>query len=77
MKKKSKACPTCGGMQDFRPLNDEERAAVREQKKINYVHDYWRCTAAGCLSFQRYDKKSDNGLLPEKFREPKPEPGAD
>lgn len=70
---KSRACPTCGGMQDFRPLNDAERAVVRHLKKIAYVHDYWRCGVAGCLRFQRYDKLSDGGLFPEEFRIPAPE----
>ncbi|AVH58734.1 MULTISPECIES: hypothetical protein [Streptomyces] len=71
---KSKACPTCGGMQDFRPLTDAEKVAVQTIKKIVYVHDYWRCAVAGCLWFQRYDKRSDGGFLPEEFRTPKPDP---
>ena len=67
---KSRACPTCGGMQDFRPLNAAEKAAVRAEKgERHYVHDYWRCTVAGCLWYQRYDKRSDGGFLPETFRE--------
>ncbi|MDG9721432.1 MULTISPECIES: hypothetical protein [unclassified Streptomyces] len=66
--RKSLACPTCGGMQDFRPLDDAERSAVKEQLKIPYVHDYWRCDVAGCLRFQRWDKRRDGGLLPERFR---------
>ncbi|GAA4998230.1 MULTISPECIES: hypothetical protein [Streptomyces] len=66
---KSKSCPTCGTMQDFRRLDDAEKEAVRKDKGIQYVDDYWRCTAPGCRTYQRYDKKSDRGLLPEEFRE--------
>jgi hypothetical protein len=64
-------CPTCGTMQDFRPVNDEEKAAIREERgdPRHYVDWYWRCTAKGCLSYYRHLKKSDGGLLPEKFRE--------
>jgi hypothetical protein len=64
-------CPTCGGMEVFRPLNAEERAAVREERKDPryYVDDLWRCTAKGCLTYYPHLRKRDRGLLPEKFRE--------
>lgn len=62
-------CPTCGGMHDFRLLNHAEKAAVRATTEITYVHDLWRCTVPGCVRFQRWDKKSEGGLLPEEFRE--------
>ncbi|WP_327428738.1 MULTISPECIES: hypothetical protein [unclassified Streptomyces] len=73
MRTKRLACRTCGTMQDFRLLNDAEKAAVRKDKGIPFVHDYWRCTASGCLWYHRWYKKSDGGTLPEEFREPKPE----
>jgi hypothetical protein len=57
-------------MQDFRPLNDAEKAAVRKAKgERHYVHNYWRCTVAGCLTYQRYGSRSDGGRLPEEFKE--------
>ncbi|MFE5815579.1 hypothetical protein [Streptomyces sp. NPDC056479] len=63
------SCPTCGTMQDFRPLNGAEKAAVRADKGVRYVDWYWRCTAKGCLTYYRHLNMSDRGLLPEKFRE--------
>lgn len=64
----SRMCPTCRSRQDFRKLDDAEKAAVREEDKRHYVHDLWRCTAVGCLTYFRYGNMSDRGLLPEKFR---------
>ncbi|MFI6464250.1 hypothetical protein [Streptomyces sp. NPDC050528] len=65
-----KACPTCDGWQDFRPVRGAEKAAIRAEKGArHYVHDYWRCTAAGCLWYQRWYSRGDGGLLPEEFRE--------
>lgn len=66
------ACPTCGTMEEFRLLTDEERAAVREAKGERHrVDNLWRCTAKGCLSYYRHLNKHDGGLLPERFREEK------
>ncbi|MFI6852900.1 hypothetical protein [Streptomyces sp. NPDC050416] len=66
-----RACRTCGTMQDFRKLNEEERAAVREEKKDprHYVDNLWRCTVKGCLWYQPYLHTDGGGLLPERFRE--------
>jgi hypothetical protein len=66
-------CRNCGGMQDFRPLTAGEKAAIRGLVAGDYVHDYWRCTAVGCLRFQRWYKKADGASLPEEFRIPAPE----
>jgi len=67
------SCPTCRTMQDFRPLNDEEKAAVRKDKGDDRyrVDNLWRCTAKGCLTYYRHLNKYDRGLLPERFREEK------
>ncbi|MGW1722921.1 hypothetical protein ACWCQK_08345 [Streptomyces sp. NPDC002306] len=65
-------CRNCGDMQDFRPLTDEEKDAVRSVVEVSYVHDYWRCTAVGCLRFQRWYAKRDGASLPEEFRVPAP-----
>ena len=66
-----RACRTCGTMQDFRKLNEEERAAVRAEKKDprHYVDNLWRCTAQGCLWYQPYLHTNGGGLLPERFKE--------
>jgi hypothetical protein len=56
-------------MQEFRPLNDEEKAAVRAERGDRHqVDNLWRCTAKGCVSYYRHLNKSDRGLLPERFR---------
>ena len=66
----SRMCPTCRSRQDFRRLDDAEKAAVREEKgDRHYVHDLWRCTADRCLTYYPHLRKRDRGLLPEKFRE--------
>lgn len=65
-------CLNCGGMQDFRPLTGAEKAIVKGLVEGEYVHDYWRCTAVGCLRFQRWYKKGDGASLPEDFRIPAP-----
>lgn len=72
------ACPTCGGMQVFRPLNAEEKAAVRAEKgdPRHYVDWYWRCTVKGCLTYYRHLNMSDRGTLPERFREEETAAGA-
>ncbi|MEU0072368.1 hypothetical protein ABZ027_22890 [Streptomyces sp. NPDC006332] len=63
-------CPTCGTMQEFRGLTDEEKAAIRAEKGDRHpVDNLWRCTATGCLTYYRHLNKYDRGLLPEKFRE--------
>lgn len=64
----SRICPTCRSRQDFQKLDDEEKAAVLKEGDRHYMHDLWRCTAAGCLTYFRYGNMSDRGLLPEKFR---------
>ncbi|MFI8187473.1 hypothetical protein ACIF8T_01455 [Streptomyces sp. NPDC085946] len=69
MRTRTLSCPTCGTMQVFRPLDDEERAALRAEHGDRYYVDwYWRCTAQGCLSYYRHLRMSDGGLLPERFR---------
>ncbi|MBC9724470.1 hypothetical protein [Streptomyces sp. TRM68367] len=64
-----KWCPTCRAWHDFRKLDAEEKAAVREERgERHYVDDLWRCTAPGCLWYQPYLNKA-GGRLPERFRE--------
>ncbi|KOU67321.1 hypothetical protein ADK57_17310 [Streptomyces sp. MMG1533] len=64
-----KACPTCGTWQDFRKLDDAEKAAVRKEKgPRHYVHDLWRCTAVGCLWYQPWHHTRGGDRLPEEFR---------
>ncbi|MFI8895411.1 hypothetical protein [Streptomyces paradoxus] len=64
----SRACRTCGTMQEFRMFNAAERAAVRAEKGHgHFVDDYWRCTAVGCRWYQRYLNRGEDGLLPEEF----------
>lgn len=66
---RSRACPTCGTMQEFRKLDDKERAAVRAAKgDRHFVNDLWRCTAVGCLTYFRAGNLGDRDLLPETFR---------
>lgn len=63
-------CPNCRGMQEFRLLNGEEKAAIRAQKGDRHpVDNLWRCTAKGCLTYYRHLNKGDRDLLPERFRE--------
>ncbi|WSQ09247.1 hypothetical protein OG604_16520 [Streptomyces sp. NBC_01231] len=63
-------CPTCRSMQEFRLLNDEEKAAIRAEKGDgHHVDNLWRCTAKGCLTYYRHLKKSDRGRLPDRFGE--------
>ncbi|GHG93249.1 hypothetical protein [Streptomyces lanatus] len=65
---RSRACPTCGTMQEFRKLDDDEKAAVRAKRgESHYVDDLWRCTAAGCLTYFRAGRLSDRDRLPESF----------
>ncbi|MFI6486400.1 hypothetical protein [Streptomyces sp. NPDC050564] len=75
----SRVCPTCGSRQDFRKLNDAEKAAVRAEKgERHFVNNLWRCTAKGCLWYQPYLHTRGGDRLPEKFRDdPTTEPGAD
>ncbi|WP_329339184.1 hypothetical protein OG866_28980 [Streptomyces sp. NBC_00663] len=70
----SRYCRTCRGMQDFEKLDQDEKAWARAEGGRTYVHDLWRCTAAGCLTYFRIGRINDHGLLPEKFRK---EPAAD
>ncbi|MCD9872326.1 hypothetical protein [Streptomyces guryensis] len=66
---RDRECPTCGSMQEFRRLHDDEKAAVRERKGARYfVDDLWRCTAVGCLTYFPAGRRHEHGLLPEKFR---------
>ncbi|MDT7842310.1 hypothetical protein [Streptomyces justiciae] len=67
-------CPTCRSRQDFRKLNDDEKAWVRAEGSRSYVDNLWRCTAVGCLTYFRIGRINDRGLLPEKFKK---EPPAD
>lgn len=63
-------CPTCRSWQDFRQLNPDEKAAVREDKgPRHFVGNLWRCTAPGCLFYQTHLHARGGGFLPEKFRE--------
>ncbi|MFB7930781.1 hypothetical protein [Streptomyces sp. NPDC056039] len=65
----SRACRTCGTMQEFRRFNPAERAAVLAEKGHgHFVDDYWRCTAVGCRWYQRYLNRGEDGLLPEELR---------
>ncbi|MGW3092313.1 hypothetical protein ACWDCC_02595 [Streptomyces sp. NPDC001102] len=65
---RSRACPKCGGMQEFRKLDAGEKAAVREARgPRHFVDDLWRCTATGCRTYFRAGHLHDRGLLPEKF----------
>ncbi|MFI6564567.1 hypothetical protein [Streptomyces sp. NPDC050534] len=62
-------CPTCRSRQKFRPLDNAEKAAVREKKGPRfYVGNLWRCTAERCLWYQPYLNRGKGGLLPESFR---------
>ncbi|MGW2519210.1 hypothetical protein ACWC09_19780 [Streptomyces sp. NPDC001617] len=71
---RTRACPNCGSMQEFRKLHDDEKAAVREAKGArHFVDDLWRCTAAGCRTYFRAGHLHDRGLLPEKFGNEKEE----
>ncbi|MEV0320364.1 hypothetical protein ACIBKX_05065 [Streptomyces sp. NPDC050658] len=63
MASKTKDCPSCGGMQEFRPLTELEKELVRTLKGKQYVDDYWRCARPGCLRFQRWNDKGDGGYL--------------
>ena len=64
------SCPTCGTMQDFRLVNDEEKAAIRADKGDRYqVDNLWRCMAKGCLTYYRHLNKYDRGSLPARFGE--------
>ncbi|MFD4410054.1 hypothetical protein [Streptomyces sp. NPDC058475] len=70
MRTRTLDCPTCGTMQVFRLLTDEEKAAIRSEKGDRHqVDNLWRCTAKGCLSYYRHLNKSDSDRLPEKFRD--------
>jgi hypothetical protein len=63
------ACPTCGGMQEFRLLDAAERAAVRAERGDRHqVDNLWRCTATGCLTYYRHLNRRDRGRLPDTFR---------
>ncbi|PNG22634.1 hypothetical protein [Streptomyces cahuitamycinicus] len=65
----SRACRTCGTMQEFRMFNAAERAVVRAMKGAgHFVDDYWRCTAVGCRWYQRYLNRGEDGLLPEELK---------
>ncbi|MFJ3665176.1 hypothetical protein ACIPSE_01850 [Streptomyces sp. NPDC090106] len=62
-------CPTCQGMQLFRLLNREEKAAVRAERGERLpVDNLWRCTAEGCLTYYPHLRKTRGLLLPERFR---------
>ncbi|GAA3823979.1 hypothetical protein GCM10022403_066800 [Streptomyces coacervatus] len=67
---KDKHCPTCpgSGTQVFRPLNTEERKAVKPEHR--QLTDLWRCTAVDCRWYQRWSKQSDGGQLPEDLKNP-------
>ncbi|MER5913459.1 hypothetical protein ABT124_23950 [Streptomyces sp. NPDC001982] len=60
-----KRCPNCGGpLQAFRPLSDEEKSFVRKEKPDFPPEAYVRCTAEGCLRYQRSLNWKDGGNLP-------------
>jgi hypothetical protein len=64
-----KHCPTCRGGQEFRRLDEAEKAAVRADRgERHFVDHYWRCTAPGCRWYQRWSSRADGGLLPEELR---------
>lgn len=67
----NRRCPNCGDThQDFRPLDDAEKAYARGQVPRADLGTYRRCARAGCVRVQSYFDWQSGFDLPDSFRPP-------